>query len=350
MSQAKPTASASTAAADDSQVKKEITLGGIVYILEGTVDMKITPKEGQGPVEPPAPPKPDEPTPPEKPDSFGTIKDGNKWTQNPGKAETWKIVNMDNPAEKFKIVAQDGLNVIADLESKEQALALVKYFTVNVFPPKGNDDSTPEEPEGPAEPGQPGDGLEAPYETTGKDVKMSQRGPTKRNYASGKPSDWTIEKKAEKIPFDNIQAAFTVEVSKEWAHDDNLSVKLGGTHMGTGWFDHGISIYEGQTCLGYEPDHPKTKLCVIKGKKYGDIRGKTISVAATYFKKENRTEFWVNIPSVTKGWEKACEGTDVGGFNPKAKESEVQLRIDGFKEKDKPPGIPVFFVNEIQQV
>lgn len=337
----------------NTPVEKEITLGGITYILKGaikgTAEITITPKETQQPPNPPDPNVPPTPTPQPKPDSFGTIKDGAKWSKNPGKAETWQIKNMSNPKEKFKIVDTAGLNIIADLDSEDQAKALIEYFKTNVFPPKGNDNSVPVDPEQPPQPPVV-DGLEFPYKTTGKSVEMSQRGVTQRNYASGKPSDWTIEKNAKKIPFANIQAVFTVEIPKEWEHDDNLSVKLGGTHMGSGWFDHGISIYTGQTCLGYEPDHPETHLCVVKGKKYGDIRGKTVSVAGIYFKETNATEFWVNIGGVTQGWEKACEGTNVGGFKPKnSGETEVQLRIDGFKEKDQPPKITKFVCNEIQK-
>lgn len=325
----------------DNQIQKEITLGGITYLVSGTVDIKIVPKD--------VPPTPPGPTPVPKPDSFGTIKDGAKWSKNPGKAETWKIVPMGDDPKKFKIVDTAGLNVIADLESEAQAKSLIEYFKVNVFPPKGNDDSTPVDPDQPPQPPVT-DGLEAPYKSTGKTVEMSQRGPTTRNYASGKPSDNTIEKNAKNIGFPNVQACFTIEVPKVWEHDDNLSIKIGGTHMGTGWFDNGISIYEGQTCLGTEKDHPSTDLCVIKGKKYGDLRGKTVSAASTYFQAENKTEFWVNIGGVTTGWEKAAEGVNVGGFNPKAgNETEVQLRIDGFKDMNSPPKITKFVVNEIQK-
>ena len=324
----------------DNTIEKEITLGGIVYIVKGTVDITIIPKTI---TPPPPPPDPNVP----KPDSFGTIKDGAKWSKNPGKAETWKIVPMDDDPKKFKIIDTAGLNVIADLESEAQAKALIEYFKLNVFPPKGNDPSDPVDPDQPPQPPVI-DGLEFPYKSTGKSIEMSQRGPTTRNYASGKPSDNTIEKNAKSIPFDNIQAVFTIEVPKDWEHDDNLSIKLGGTHMGTGWFDNGISIYGGQTCLGHEPEHPTTKSCEVKGKVYGDIRGKTVSVCSTYFKTENKTEYWVNIPGVTTGWDKSCEGKDVGGFNPKAgNETEVQLRIDGYISNDNPPKITKFVVSEI---
>jgi len=337
---------------NDSNVRKEITLGGMVYILEGTVDFKITPK---GPIEPTTPPGPEVPPVTTKPDSFGTIKEGKKWSKNPGPSTGWGIKNMDNPSTKFKIVAPDGLNIIADLDSEKEANALIEYFKTNVFPPKGNDDSVPVDPDGPLEPstGTPTTvgGADYPYESTGNTVPMTQRGVTQRNYASGKPSDWTIEKNAKGIPFKNIQAAFTIKVPEVWEHNDNLSIKGLGQHMGSGWYDNGISIYEGQSCLGKEEDHPSTQLCVVKGKKYGDLRGKTVQVASTFFVDTFKTEFWVNIPGVTQGWDKAVEGTAPGGFKPNLKagdKTEVQLRIDGFKEKDQPPEIVKFGVSEIK--
>ena len=340
---------------DDKKIKTEVEIGGIKYTLDielGTVT--LTPKEGQQ--QPPVEPEPTDPTKPpvEKPDSFGTIKEGAKWSKNPGKAETWKVINMDKPPEKFKIITEsdNNLNFIADLESKDQGLALIEYFKVNVFPPKGNDGSEVEEPgEGPTEPLPEPGGANGPYATTGQQVPVTQRGVTKRNYRSGKHWDWTIEKNAKEIPFKNQQAIFDITVNKDWMHDDNLSIKGLGQHMGSGWFDNGISIYEGQTCLGIEPEHPKTKLCVIKGKKYGDLRGKRLKICSTFFIETFKTEFWVNIPGVTDGWDKAAEGTAIGGFKPKLDDNdktEIQLRIDGFQEKENPPEIHSSFIQEIK--
>ena len=341
--------------ADDKNIKTEVEIGGIKYTLEielGTVT--LIPKETQQPptTEPTDPTKP----PVEKPDSFGTIKEGKKWSKNPGKAETWEVVEMTDDANKgkWKIITKsdNDLNVIADLDSKDEGLALIEYFKVNVFPPKGNDGSEVEEPgEGPTEPLPEPGGANGPYATTGQQVPVTQRGVTKRNYRSGKHWDWTIEKNAKEIPFDNIMAIFDITVNTDWMHNDNLSIKGLGQHMGSGWYDNGISIYEGQTCLGKEPKHPSTQLCVIKGKKYGDLRGKRLKICSTFFCKTFKTEFWVNIPGVTNGWDKAAEGTAIGGFKPDLKDddkTEVQLRIDGFQEKDNPPQIHSSFIQEIK--
>ena len=71
-----------------------------------------------------------------KPDSFGTIKEGAKWSKNPGPAAGWQLMVMKDNPNKFKFIDSTGLNIIADLESEAQAKALQDYFKVNVFPPK----------------------------------------------------------------------------------------------------------------------------------------------------------------------------------------------------------------------
>jgi hypothetical protein len=171
-------------------------------------------------------------------------------------------------------------------------------------------------------------------------MASTQRGPTTRHYRSGKPDDKTVEKNVKEIEFDNYQFV-TFQTINEMEHDDTCSHKLGGTHMGSGWFDHSVGIYDGKTGLGTEPEHPETHLFIIKGPKIGDIRGRKVGIATTYFKKENRTELWTNVGT---GWVKQCEGTNVGGFNPKSDIGEAQLRIDGFKVL---PTIHSAFVTEI---
>ena len=171
-----------------------------------------------------------------------------------------------------------------------------------------------------------------------------QRGPTQRNYASGKPPDNTIEKNVKEIEFADYQFVVILKNDCKWAHDDNFSEKLGGTHMGSGWFDNSLEVYTGRTGLGYEPDHPETHLFVEKGATVGDTRGKTFKYACTYFSAQNKTEVWTDFGD---GWKKQAEGTDVGGFHPKSDVDECQLRIDGFKERNEPPTIIDAFVTAI---
>ena len=57
----------------------------------------------------------------------------------------------------------------------------------------------PDEPgveEKPTEPSKPAEGADGPYKMKAgsKEMQSTQRGPTTRHYASGKPDDHTIEK------------------------------------------------------------------------------------------------------------------------------------------------------------
>lgn len=302
-------------------------------------------------IEAPPIPDPDKPQEPAAPKDFGTIKQGGKWSTNPGKAETWILKNMDNPSDQFKFIStNDQKNIIANIKTKDDAIAIQNYFKTHVFPPKenGGEVTDPEQP--PITP-TPTTGAAAPVKVKATLAPISQRGPTRRNYRSGKPSDNTIEKNAKGLGYKNVCAVFVIGVppADGWEHDDTLNIKIGGSHMGTGWFSHTITIYEGQTWLGKEENHPNTDSHVVEGKKYGDIRGKEVGIAATYFSDTNQTAFYVKMPGAD-GWDKAAEATNVGGFNPEAKpdEQEVQLRIDGFKNKDQPPDIKTAMVSEIE--
>ena len=128
-------------------------------------------------------------------------------------------------------------------------------------------------------------------------------------------------------------------------HDDNISLKFGGQHMGKkGWYDCGVSFDGTKICLGVEPKHPSTKLCVVKSKEtIGSILDKKIGVAGVFHKKENKIEFWLDYPA-GQGWKKYLEGTAVGGLNPDPSDNEAQLRIDGFEEL---PTIHAAFITEI---
>jgi len=198
--------------------------------------------------------------------------------------------------------------------------------TVPIPPPE-----TPSPVPTPTPPAQ--EGQLGPYPSIGKQLESTQRGPTTRNYASGKPSDETIEKNVKNISYRDHQF-ITFVTMHEIEHDDNISTKIGGIHMdGNGWFDHGVKFNDGMTCLGNEPKHPSTNSCIVKGPKIGSILEKKVGICATYFADSNHTELWTNTGT---GWVKQLEGKDIGGLNPKAKTFECQLRIDGFKKGSVP--------------
>ena len=82
-----------------------------------------------------------------------------------------------------------------------------------------------------------------PYRGTGKTVSTKTKGPLERHYASGKEDTTTIEKNASGISFDNYQFVNYITLKKVGS-DDNVSIKVGGTHDG-GWWDHGVSFEKG---------------------------------------------------------------------------------------------------------
>jgi hypothetical protein len=261
----------------------------------------------------------------------GKIKPGG-WKANTD-PDNWKVeVMKDNPA-LFKVVDNDGKNVATDFSKKEIAEQYIKWFVINENP----GEAEPEEPKPGEEPKPTPAGQLGPYKTTGKEITTTKRRAV-RHYASGKDDDETVELNGKKIPFDNYQFINTVTMGK-MNHEDNISTKLGGVHMGgSGWYDHGVSIMAGQTCLGTEPKHPDTNACIKKGAKIGDLRDKEVMITATYFKQEDRTELWTKLPG--EQWVKQLEAVGLDGLDPsdggKRKENETQLRIDGFNKSSEP--------------
>jgi hypothetical protein len=279
------------------------------------------------------------------PDPSGVhIKEGG-WGGDTAGAQTWESVPMkDNPSE-FKVIDKAGKNIAHKFASEAEADKYIKYH--QCIQERGDIGPNPNPEPGPGPVPVSG---ETPYPVKGTPMQSTQRGPTTRHYASGKEDDETIEKNVKSILFDDYQWV-TYTTMHQVEHDDNISVKFGGVHMGGGgWFDCGISFgTEGsggmQTCLGTEPKHPSTKLCVVKGPKLpGTVLEKKVGVAGVYHKKENHIELWIDYDS--QGWKKVAEGKDVGGLKPNEAKNETQLRIDGFK-KGSVPTIHSAIVTEI---
>ena len=264
-----------------------------------------------------------------KPGGWGANKNPNRW----------QVTKMKDDSDLFKVVDDEDKNVATNFVTNEGAQKFIDMSKA-LF----DEDGDPDEPDTtPDTPPASGTTVTGPYPAKGEELGHKIRGPTTRHYASGKPDDETIEANVKNIKARNHQ--FIVYVTmKSIEHDDNISLKLGGTHMGTGWFDNGVSFEDGQTCLGVEKKHPSTKTCVIKGPKIGSILNKKTGIACSYFADQNKTELFTDTGN---GWKKQMEGTDVAKFNPKADKFEAQLRIDGFK-KGSVPEIHTAVVQPIQ--
>lgn len=271
------------------------------------------------------------------------IKEGG-WGGDTAAPSQWQSVPMKDPPDMWKVVDAQGKNIAHKFATEAEADGYIKYHVC--IAEGGDTDPSPEpgpEPEPEPEPAPGQKGL-TPYPAKGQPMASTQRGPTTRHYASGKPDDKTVEKNVKGIKFDNYQwVTYTTMNSIE--HDDNISLKFGGQHMGKkGWYDCGISFDGTKICLGVEPKHPSTKLCVVKSKEtLGSILKKRVGVAGVFYKKENKIELWVDFPAGS-GWKKYLEGVGVGGLKPDPSDNEAQLRIDGFEEL---PTIHEAFVTEI---
>ncbi len=295
--------------------------------------------------------KPDQPKPPVLKPAEGTyvVKEGG-WgaLQNPN---TWKVVNMRDYPELFKIVDAPGKNVATNFTTEALAQQYINYFKSTWEQdddPQGNEPTAEEKPAEPSQPVTDGDG---PYKMIGKELQSTTRGPTVRHYASGKDDDKTIEKNVKDIKAKNYQFLVDVKITTV-EHSDTCSLKYGGTHMKSGWFDNTVSFgksasdtgadAQGLVGLGVEKKHPSADLEIVKGSKIGNILGKKLRLAGVYFKDQNKCEMWTNLGD---GWKKGAEGVNVGGFNPKSEINEAQLRIDGF---DAVPDITRAVVQEIE--
>jgi len=268
------------------------------------------------------------------------VKEGG-WGGDMAAAKLWDAVPMtDNPA-LFKVVDAAGKNIAHKFTSEAEAQKFIDYHRCKQEQGGPDPDPNPVCPPGqhrdaagvcvPDTPGPTPTPGTTPYPIKGTLMNSSQRGPTERHYASGKADDWTIEKNVKNIPFSQYQWVNYVTMGPI-EHDDTISVKFGGVHMGAGgWWDCGIS-FGGQTCLGTEPKHPSTNLCIVKGPKLGSVLNKKVGVAGVVFKATGKIELWIDMGD---GWKKACEGTNVGGLKPTSGNQEAQLRIDGFNYSGK---------------
>lgn len=281
-----------------------------------------------------------EPQPPIVKPVEGTVKEGG-WgaIENPN---TWKVVKMRDFPDLFKVVDAPGKNVATNFTTEAIAQQYINYFKSTWEQEDDPQQNEPGAEEKPSEPSKPvPEGQDGPYKMIGKELQSTTRGPTVRHYASGKDDDKTIEKNVKDIKAKNYQFLVDVKVTTI-EHNDTVSLKYGGTHMKSGWFDNTVDMESGQVGLGVEKKHPSADLEIVKGKKIGSILNKKIRLAGVYFKDQNKCEMWTKLNGQ---WEKGAEGTNVGNFNPKSEINEAQLRIDGFEDE---PEITRAVVQEIE--
>jgi hypothetical protein len=195
-------------------------------------------------------------------------------------------------------------------------------------PPAEPPSPPPAEPPSPppAEPpSPPPTSTDFPYTFVGSPQDMEDEGWDERRYASGKPNDITHEWSGE-TSAQNYAIIIDITLT-EIDHDDTISFKFGGTHMGSGWYDNTYSFESGQSCIGKEEDHPSTDLCVVTGKSIGNLVNTPVKLAAVNIGKGEKLEMYSNLGS---GWTKDVESSNgVDGFRPQVEVDEAVIRIDG---------------------
>jgi hypothetical protein len=163
-----------------------------------------------------------------------------------------------------------------------------------------------------------------PYAFIGSAQNMKDEGWDTRHYASGKPDDITHEWSGA-TSAQNYAVIIDITLT-EIDHDDTISFKFGGTHMGSGWYDNTYSFESGEACIGKEEDHPSTDLCVVTGNSIGNLVNTPVKLAAVNIGKGEKLEMYSNKGS---GWTKDVESSNgVGGFRPQVDKDEVVIRID----------------------
>ena len=181
--------------------------------------------------------------------------------------------------------------------AKDDKGAISDKATVNVTVLKPGGTNPPPPP-----PPPPPTSTDFPYTFVGSPQDMEDEGWGERNYASGKPSDITHEWSGE-TSAQNYAIIIDITLT-EIDHDDHISFKYGGTHMGSGWYDNTYSFESGQSCIGKEEDHPSTDLCVVSGKSIGNLVNTPVKLAAVNIGKGEKLEMYSNLGS---GWTKDVE-------------------------------------------
>jgi hypothetical protein len=280
----------------------------------------------------------------------GFVKGGTGWraSTNP---RLWKLTKMKDNPNLYKVVDDKGKNVATHFTTEKSAQYYIDYYrwTDKQEPPDEEEppkeEPVKEEPVKETPPSGAGAGAQkGPYPQVGTKVYEITKKRAIRHYASDAPDDETVERNAKGIKAKNHQFITYVTLG-DMEHPDTMSQKVGGTHMGSGWFVNSIGTDDGLCGIGVEKVHPKTSHNDVKGDKIGDIVNKKIGMASVYFADKNLVELWVDTGNGK--WVKKCEGTNVKGFNPKSDIFECQLRIDGFKKGTGEPEIHSTVVQDI---
>ena len=206
--------------------------------------------------------------------------------------KTWKVTNMKKPKDQFKIVDDKGVNIATNFSTKAGAEALIKW-SINHVPPVPGPDPDPNPNPTPTPTGdkdQFGILKIAPDKPGGKTNTTFELEEKERHYASGAPSEWSVEYTADLGEnLSDIEATYYVKINGFKSEPDNISTKILGPSHTNG---SGRSWYIGE--LATDGTSSKTLMTEIPHPVYFNNHQK-----ANFSISESLVGKWVGIKMVT---------------------------------------------------
>lgn len=289
--------------------------------------------------------------------------------------KTWSVTTMKDPPDQFKVVDDNGINVATNFKTRVGADAYVKEAQTSGECPAGQhlDPAT-----GKCVPDQkpPSGGghvdsfgvlkihADKPGGSTNTVFKLEEK---RRNYASGKPSEDSVEYTATaKSTQQNsdVEATFYTKINSFKKNEpDSLSDKLNGPNHSDGKGSWGIPDFmtdgSASKTLEVEKIHPHNESVnprpltsigsSIVGKWFGHK-------AIAYVKNGKRyVESWIHFPvknidaiglEQEDAWRQYLPTTDISKYYVDAKGLLTTCRLDGVKKGD-PPDFRYCSVREI---
>jgi hypothetical protein len=220
-----------------STSKQIIVIDGKKYEVTGTVNFAITPIEG-----PPVPDPEPGPKPVPEPVEKGTVLHGG-WGGNKD-PKSWSVVPMKDDPKQFKVVDDEKTNIATNFSSKDSAEKFIQWSITNTVPPTPGPDPNPPPTPGPA-PTPTGDkdqfGITKICPDGGATVTDFVLEEKERHYASGAPSEWSVEYTNDnKSKWSDLEFTYYVKINGFKDEADNISTKvLGPNHTdgpGRSWY------------------------------------------------------------------------------------------------------------------
>lgn len=339
-------------------IRQIVTIDGKQFELTLSInDFKLKPIEGPPVPDPDPPVEPPVVTPPpqQPPAEQGTVKPGG-WGANTDPS-TWKVTQMKKPNDEWKIVDDNGKNVATNFTTQEAAQAFVYWSKDGNTPPPTTEPPVTIPPTTGGEGGDQGKdqfGISKLFADKPGGVVVTQ-GTVEhktRNYASGAPSEPTVELTIE-MPSGHQQdmECTAIVTMPGMQHNDTIDWKVRGPGhsdgSGKNWYcidqetDGGHKI-----TLKTEKPHPKyfdnsnltTNYFVVPNiskAKFG-WKGVVVNKSPT----DVYIACWINMtPENESGWRKVWDCHDTGqvknGQITPPTGGNCQVRIDGIDGKVK---------------